>query len=272
MAQDQREILRAESAKSLLSISPHHDALLTVSRNVVALSDLSAAKRLAQSSAFRDLAFKLCTEMAIPRKRPRDRLDDEALVILARGVVRPLGADPLPHGVTILAGVTEALMRQRSGFWPEAKILITTIIHLCLPAYAVLGPGEMEAFGWTASIRERMFNHFMSDLYSGDANITPSTTHAYLHSLIIATQTVGPLGLHLVDAVENICNITKILGTDSTPHSDVHPETELLLCLVCRVLSCTLKCLSQEGAGFRLPTTPRYVVSILKEEWDSRPQ
>lgn len=190
------ELLYAESARSMLVISPHEDIILTVARNIPTLSDLKSIQQLAQSSAVLILASQLGTTMvslqASAASLDSDNKEEEQALVLARALVHILSVNPTKWGSDILAYLLTFPKEEAHNLprWlrsPELKVIFVSIIQFCTAQPSVLKTASEDlSISWDEVLPHIPFEKLLEQGIKRDSPITQTAALGWLHQFILS--------------------------------------------------------------------------------------
>jgi hypothetical protein len=181
------DVLRLESARSILTIAPHPDAVLAVAQNLVAVPDFGSLERLGSEDAALALASALAMVLDSFR-RTQLASDLENASILFKATLHTLLATPEQYRyriLFILPQITDRQKRHRVADWlsdPELKLLYLTVYHLSVPGFGVLSNAELRE--WRGLLAGFPLRDLIDRALGQRGGIHPSTALAFLHSIV----------------------------------------------------------------------------------------
>lgn len=226
--------LCAESARSILTISPHDEAVIAVAQNIVGLSHLPSLERLGRGGAALTMASKVATLLK-RFQESQSASDLEVPLVLFKAIVHILSALPKENRIRVLFSLPEiAQPRVKIAPWlssPELNLLYLTLCRLSIPQ-----PGEIpdvEPAIWRKSWTNGfLFGELIQHALANRSPVSSFTACAYLHSLIIAGDFNTRLSYQDNISVSDLFDTVEWLLSD-----DTIPSTVSFVCLASRALS-----------------------------------
>lgn len=249
-----QQILYAESATSMLDISPRDDVVMSIATNIPAITKLSSVRGLAKGTVLRSLTSRFFRRIDLLRfGEPVSNLVD--MCILAHAIVSILAANSLPHRQHILSPMTEIIERNLPTLPSEPQVLLIAMCYHC----GIDSMREYFPFGRLKAFTRRTFP--TSGSVSAMACVALLHAVGVAHQLLPAEAIQGEDRLRSEDALETL---NTILADRSIP--SVAPVLSLASRQFCNEISKTLRRPSHGAQRIRAPDQE----ACIRDAWDLR--